>query len=114
MTGELRHAAAGPRLLLHFLNRLFQFEERRVAAGWRVINRAAIGGDQRHAGVLRVGFGICERVCGSITKVTVEQGVIQQLGGSPLLLQLRQSLSALSRTDLLLAGRGAEGPAVIR
>lgn len=67
MTGELRHAAAGPRLRLHFLKWLFQFEEGRVAAGWRVINRAAIGGDQRHAGVLRVGFGICERVCGPIT-----------------------------------------------
>lgn len=66
-TGELRHTAAGPHLRLRFLNWLFQFEEGRVAAGWRVVNCAAVGGHQRHAGVLRVGFGIDERVCGSVT-----------------------------------------------
>lgn len=67
MTGALRHAAAGPHLRLLFLQWLSQFEEGRVAAGRRVVNRVAVGGDQRHAGVLGVGFGISEGVCGAVT-----------------------------------------------
>lgn len=43
MTTALRHAAAGPRLWQLFLYWLFQFEEGRVAAGWRVVNRVAVG-----------------------------------------------------------------------
>lgn len=113
MTEALRHAAAGPRLWLLFLYWLLQSEEGRVAAGWRVVNRAAIGGDQRHAGVLRVDFGISEGVCGAVTKVTVEQGVIQQFGGGPLLLELRQSLSTLSRPGLLLGGLRGDHRALV-
>lgn len=61
-----------------------------------------------------MGFGITERVCGAVAQVTVEQGVIQQLGGGPLLLKLRQSLSALFRPGVLLGGLRADDPAVLR
>lgn len=87
MTRMLRHAAAGPRLRLLLLYRLFEFEEWWIAAGWRVVNCTAIGRDQWHPGVLRVGFGISEGVCGAVTKVTIEQGVIQQFCCGPLFLQ---------------------------
>lgn len=107
VTGQLGHTAAGLRLRLLLLCWLFQFQERRVAAGWRVIDRAPVGGDQGHAGVLRVGFGIREGVRGAVAKVTIKQGVIQQLGGSPLFLELRQRLGALFRPGLLLGGLGA-------
>lgn len=107
MTGRLRHAAAGLRLRRLLLRRLFQSEERRVTAGWRAVDRAPVGGDQGHAGVLRVGFGIGEGVRGAVAKVTVKQGVIQQLGGGPLLLELRQGLGALFGPGLLLAGLAA-------
>lgn len=107
MTGQLRHAAAGLRLGLLLLCWLFQFQQRRVAAGRRVVNRAAVGGDQGHAGVLRVGFGIREGVCGAVAEVTVKQGVIQQLGGSSLFLELRQSLGTLFGPGLLLGGLAA-------
>lgn len=36
--------------------------------------------------------------------MTVEQGVIQQFGGGPLFLELRQSQSVLPRTGFLLSG----------
>lgn len=104
VTGQLRHTAAGLRLRLLLLCWLLQFKERRVAAGWRAINRAPVGGDLGHAGVLRVGFGIREGVRGAVAKVTIKQGVIQQLGGSPLFLELRQSLGALFGPGLLLGG----------
>lgn len=104
---QLRHTAARLRLRLLLLYWLFQFEEGRVAAGRRVVNRAPVRGDQGHAGVLRVGFGIRAGVRGAVAKVTVKQGVIQQLGGSPLLFQLRQGLGALFRPGLLLAGLAA-------
>lgn len=107
MTRQLRHTAAGLRLRLLLFCWLFQFKERRVAAGGRAINRAPVGGDQGHAGVLGVGFGIREGVRGAVTEVTIKQGVIQQLGGSPLLLELRQSLGALFRPGLLLGGLAA-------
>lgn len=107
MTGQLRHTAAGLRLRRLLLRWLFQFKERRVAAGWRVINRAPVGGDQGHAGVLRVGFGIREGVRGAVAKVTIKQGVIQQLGSGSLFLELRQSLGALFRPGLLLGGLAA-------
>lgn len=67
MTWALWHAAAGPHLRLLFLYWLLEFEERRVSTGRRVVHRAAIGGDQWHAGVLGVGFGISEGVCGAVT-----------------------------------------------
>lgn len=44
----------------------------------------------------------------------VEQGVIQQFGGGPLFLELRQSLGALSRHGFLLGGRAGGGRALIR
>lgn len=109
----LRHAAACPHLRLLLLYWLFQFEERRVTAGRREEDCAAVGGDQRHAGVLTVGSGIAERVRGAVAQVTVEQGVIQQFGGGPLLLELRQSLSALFRPGVLLGGLRADDPAVL-
>lgn len=46
--------------------------------------------------------------------MTIEQGVIQQFGSCPLFLELRQSLSALSRPGLLLGGLGVDDPAIIR
>lgn len=46
--------------------------------------------------------------------MTIEQGVIQQFGGGPLLLELRQSLSALSRPGFLLCRLGGDDPALIR
>jgi len=46
--------------------------------------------------------------------VTIEQGLIQQFGGSPLFLELGQRLSALFRPGLLLTGRAGDGPAPIR
>lgn len=46
--------------------------------------------------------------------MTVEQGVIQQFGGGPLLLELRQSLSALSRPGFLLRRLSGDDPALIR
>lgn len=46
--------------------------------------------------------------------MTVEQGVIQQFGSSPLFLQLRQSLGALSRPGILLRGLGGDDTALIR
>lgn len=58
-----------------------------------------------------MGFGIAERVHGAVAQVTVEQGVIQQFGGSPLLLELRQSLSF--RPGVLLCGLRADDPAVL-
>lgn len=76
MTRGLRHAAAGPWLRLLFFYWLLQFQKRRVSTGRCVINRAAIGGDQWHARVVRVDFGIGERVRGAIAKVTIEQGVV--------------------------------------
>lgn len=45
--------------------------------------------------------------------MTVEQGVIQQFGGGPLFLELRQSLSTLSRPGFLLSGQGADHNALI-
>lgn len=45
--------------------------------------------------------------------MTVEQGVIQQFGGGPLFLELRQSLSALSRQGFLVRWRGGDDPALI-
>lgn len=66
VTRVLRHTAAGSHLRLLFLYWLFQFEEGWVAAGWRVVNRVAIGGDQWHAGVLGVVSGISEGVCGAV------------------------------------------------
>lgn len=107
MSGQLGHTAAGLGLRLLLLCRLLQFQERRVAAGGRVINRAPVGGDQGHAGVLRVGFGVREGVRGAVAKVTIKHGVTQQLGGSPLFFELRQSLGALFRPGLLLAGLAA-------
>lgn len=110
----LRHTAAGPRLRLLFFYWLFQFEEGWVTAGWRVVNCAAVGGDQRHAGIVRVDFGIGERVRGAVTQVTVEQRVIQQFGGGPLFLELWQSLSTLSWPDFLLGALGGDNLAFIR
>lgn len=104
---QLWHTAAGLRLWLLVLRWLFQFEEGRVAAGRRVVNRTPIGGDQGHSGVLWVGFGIREGVRRAVAKVTVKQGVIQQLGCGPLFFQLRQRLGALLRPGLLLGGRAA-------
>lgn len=104
---QLRHTAAGLRLRLLVLCWLFQFEEGRVAAGRRVVNRTPIGGDQGHSGVLWVGFGIREGVRRAVAKVTIKQGVIQQLGCGPLFFQLRQSLGALFWPGLLLGGRAA-------
>lgn len=104
---QLRHTAARLRLRLLVLCWLFQFEEGRVAAGWRVVNRTPVGGDQGHSGVLWVGFGIREGVRRAVAKVTIKQGVIQQLGSGPLFFQLRQSLGALFRPGLLLGGRAA-------
>lgn len=46
--------------------------------------------------------------------MTVEQGVIQQFGGGPLFLELRQSLSTLSWPGFLLGGLGGDDPALIR
>lgn len=46
--------------------------------------------------------------------MTIEQGVIQQFGGGPLFLELRQSLSALSRPGVLLGGLGGDDPGLIR
>lgn len=104
---QLRHTAAGLCLWLLVLCWLFQFEEGRVAAGRRVVNRTPIGGDQGHSGVLWVGFGIREGVRRAIAKVTIKQGVIQQLGCGSLFFQLRQSLGALFWPGLLLGGRAA-------
>lgn len=104
---QLRHTAAGLRLWLLVLCWLFQFEEGRVAAGWRVVNCTPIGGDQGHSGVLWVGFGIREGVRRAVAKVTIKQRVIQQLGCSPLFFQLRQRLGTLFRPGLLLGGRAA-------
>lgn len=67
VTGALRHAAAGAHLRLLFFHWLSQFEEGWITAGRRVVNRIAVGGDQRHAGVLRADFGISEGVCGAVT-----------------------------------------------
>lgn len=104
---QLRYTAAGLRLRLLVLCRLFQFEEGRVAAGRRVVDRTPIGGHQGHSGVLWVGFGIRDGVRRAVAKVTIKQGVIQQLGCGPLFFQLRQSLGALFRPGLLLGGRAA-------
>lgn len=46
--------------------------------------------------------------------MTVEQGVIQQFGGGSLFLELRQSLSTLSRPGFLLGGLGGDDPTLIR
>lgn len=46
--------------------------------------------------------------------MTVEQGVIQQFGSGPLFLELRQSLSTLSRPGFLLGGLSGDDPALIR
>lgn len=46
--------------------------------------------------------------------MTVEQGVIQQFGGSPLFLQLRQSLSTLPRAGFVLGGLGGDDAALVR
>ncbi len=46
--------------------------------------------------------------------MTIEQGVIQQFGGGPLFLELRQSLSALSWPGFLLGGLGGDDPALVR
>lgn len=46
--------------------------------------------------------------------MTVEQGVIQQFGGSPLFLELRQSLSTLFWPGFLLGRLGGDDPALIR
>lgn len=107
---QLWHAAAGPHLRLLLLHRLLEFEQGWVAAGWGIIYGVAIGGDQRHARILRGGFGISEGVCGAVTKVTVEQGVVQELGSSSLLFQLWQSLRALFRPGFLLGRLGGDNP----
>lgn len=109
-THRLWHAAAGPHLRLLLLHRLLEFEQGWVAAGWGIIYGVAIGGDQRHARILRGGFGIGEGVCGAVTKVTVEQGVVQELGSGSLLFQLRQSLRALFWPGFLLGRLGGDNP----
>lgn len=67
MATTLWHTAAGPCLRLLLVHWLLQFKERGVTAGRRVVNRAAVGGNQRHSGILWDGFGIREGVCGPVT-----------------------------------------------
>lgn len=86
MTAVLAHAAAGPRLRQLLLHRLFQLEKGRVAAGRRVVNRVAVGGNQWHAGVLGTAFGVKEGLCGAVAKVTIQQRVIQHFSSGPLFL----------------------------
>lgn len=68
------------------LYRLLQSQEGWISAGGREVNRTAIGRNQRHARIFRMGFGLRGRR-GSVSQVTVEDGMVEEFGGDPLLLE---------------------------
>lgn len=65
---------------------LLELQKGRLSAGRREVNRAAVGRHQRHTRIFRIGFGLCGQR-GAVTQVTVEDGMVEEFGGGPLLLE---------------------------